>query len=83
MTEGSKKSFADGLRGYPRPLMERAEWTSLDGEWDFHIDPKALITGPQEVAWDAKILVPFSPETEASGIADARVLLRGLVPAQL
>ncbi len=51
--------------------MERAEWTSLDGEWDFHIDPKALITGPQEVAWDAKILVPFSPETEASGIADA------------
>ena len=50
--------------------MERAEWTSLDGEWDFHIDVKAAIMGPEQVAWDAKILVPFSPETEASGIAE-------------
>ena len=27
-----------GPRGYPRPQLERAAWTSLNGPWDFAID---------------------------------------------
>ena len=50
--------------------MERAEWISLNGEWDFAIDPQGLIEGPSTVLWDRRIVVPFSPETPASRIAD-------------
>lgn len=56
--------------GYPRPQLQRAEWTSLNGEWDFALDREQAIHLPTEVKWDRKIVVPFSPETEASGIAD-------------
>jgi beta-galactosidase/beta-glucuronidase len=55
---------------FPRPQMERRAWTSLNGQWDFYIDHRALLTMPQQVPWDATILVPFSPETSASGIGD-------------
>ena len=61
----------EGLeRGYPRPLLERAQWISLDGSWDFAIDPHATLERPEDVTWDRMIVVPFSPETERSGIAD-------------
>jgi beta-galactosidase/beta-glucuronidase len=50
--------------------MERKNWESLDGEWQFCNGRKACYAHPDEVEWDAKILVPFSPETEASGIND-------------
>ena len=56
--------------GYPRPQVERAEWTSLNGAWDFALDPDARWTTPGQVIWDATIQVPFSPETPASGIGD-------------
>ncbi|MGQ0764737.1 MAG: glycoside hydrolase family 2 protein [Gemmatimonadota bacterium] len=55
---------------YPRPLMRRAEWTSLDGQWSFAIDPEATWTDPGSVAWDRMIEVPFAPETLRSGVAD-------------
>ncbi len=48
--------------------MERANWTSLDGEWDFSIDAKAEVSVPMLVDWNATIVVPFSPETAASGV---------------
>ncbi len=54
--------------GYPRPQLQRADWTSLNGSWDFALDPECTWRLPQHVAWDATITVPFSPETEASGI---------------
>ena len=54
--------------GYPRPLMERPEWTNLNGTWDFAIDADAQWTSPTEVPWDRRIVVPFSPETKLSGI---------------
>jgi len=57
-------------RGYPRPELEREKWTSLDGPWDFAIDREARWSVPSQVAWDATITVPFSPETPASGIGD-------------
>jgi hypothetical protein len=58
------------LHAYPRPLLERAEWFSLNGIWDFAIDREASWNTPAEVAWNTKILVPFSPETPAGGVND-------------
>ncbi len=55
---------------YPRPMLRRAEWTSLDGVWDFALDPEARWRHPDQVTWDRQITVPFSPETPASGIDD-------------
>jgi beta-galactosidase/beta-glucuronidase len=57
-----------GTHAYPRPLLERGEWTSLNGDWEFALDPEARWTLPSHVNWDAHIEVPFSPETPASGI---------------
>jgi len=59
-----------GAHGYPRPQLERAEWVSLDGDWDFALDPEARWKLPREVEWDRKIRVPFSPETPASGVGN-------------
>ena len=61
-----------GARGYPRPQLRRAQWTSLDGTWDFAIDPEAEWHRPDEVSFDRTIEVPFAPETRASGIGDTR-----------
>ncbi len=56
-------------RAYPRPQLVRAQWQSLDGLWDFALDhPSAH--HPDEVKWNRQIVVPFAPETQASGIGD-------------
>ncbi|HVG26239.1 MAG TPA: glycoside hydrolase family 2 TIM barrel-domain containing protein [Acidobacteriaceae bacterium] len=55
---------------HPRPLRRRQSWQSLNGAWDFHIDPPARLTLPEQVEWDQRIEVPFSPETKASGVED-------------
>ena len=55
---------------HPRPQMRRKTWWSLDGEWDFCKGRGQAYRVPAEVQWESKIQVPFSPETEASGIAD-------------
>ena len=60
-----------GLPAYPRPQLRRDEWISLNGEWEFAIDPEARWSLPDEVSWDDTINVPFAPETEASGIGDS------------
>lgn len=54
--------------GYPRPHLERSEWTNLNGPWDFALDPDARWAEPPDVQWNASIQVPFSPETPASGV---------------
>ncbi len=69
MPRRPKKSLLDS-HGYPRPQLERAEWTSLNGPWDFALDPEGKWQVPGEVAWKSRIVVPFSPETPASGIGD-------------
>jgi hypothetical protein len=56
--------------GYPRPQLFRSGWVSLNGPWDFAMDCDAMIRQPEQVTWNATISVPFSPETEASGIGD-------------
>src|SRR5947209_115505 len=67
---GKKEGFLNGSHGYPRPQLERAEWYSLDGEWKFALDPEGVWKLPDDAVWNARIQVPFSPETRASGIGD-------------
>jgi beta-galactosidase/beta-glucuronidase len=55
---------------YPRPQLQRPEWISLNGTWDFAIDAEARLGGPEDVVWNSTITVPYSPETQASGVGD-------------
>jgi beta-galactosidase/beta-glucuronidase len=58
-------------RSYPRPQLERASWTSLDGSWRFLFDPDGRYRQPSDVkSWPLSIQVPFPPESKASGIGD-------------
>ena len=51
---------------YPRPIMQRESYQTLNGCWDF---TKASAK-TQEYVFDKQIKVPFSPETESSGIGN-------------
>ena len=55
---------------HPRPQLQRASWTSLDGEWAFAFDRESRLTRPREVVFDRTIRVPFAPEAPLSGIGD-------------
>ena len=55
-------------RGYPRPQLQRAIWYSLNGSWDFALDPDATWRMPRDVQWCEQIQVPFAPEAPASGV---------------
>ena len=52
------------LEEYPRPGMRRESYVCLNGFWDY------AITGSKEFPeeYDGRILVPFSPEAELSGV---------------
>src|SRR5439155_4385784 len=64
--------IGDGFHSdsYPRPTLKREWWMSLNGPWDFALDPEACWSLPEQVKWDSSILVPFAPETPASGIGN-------------
>ncbi|MDB5292667.1 MAG: Beta-galactosidase [Phycisphaerales bacterium] len=70
MKRSRKSATPHHTRGYPRPQLQRAQWTSLNGQWEFAIDPEDRVQRPDEVPWNATINVPFSPETPLSGVAD-------------
>ena len=55
---------------HPRPQMRREGYVCLNGKWDF-AKVKATETPEQ---FDHRILVPFSPETESSGLPAGFVL---------
>jgi beta-galactosidase/beta-glucuronidase len=58
---------------YPRPQVVRAAWSDLDGPWSFrHDDADAGIADgwTRGLPDGQTILVPFPPESEASGIAE-------------
>ncbi|WP_067163868.1 glycoside hydrolase family 2 protein [Microbacterium sp. TNHR37B] len=62
---------------HPRPQLTRPQWTDLSGPWGFTFDDadEGLAAGwhsPQvdTTPFDREILVPFPPESPASGIAD-------------
>ncbi len=54
---------------YPRPQLERNQWLSLDGAWDFSFDGCEL---SEQVVWTHEITVLFPPESKASGVHDER-----------
>jgi hypothetical protein len=56
--------------GYPRPQLRRERWTSLNGPWDFALDPEARWREPDDIEWTHTIQVPFAPEAPASGIGE-------------
>lgn len=66
---------------YPRPLLCREQWSSLDGAWGFaHDDADEGLAArwfdtPQIDPFTRTIEVPYPPESPASGIGD-----RGLHP---
>lgn len=68
MQEGISNLLAQSTEEHPCPQFRRALWYSLNGAWDFYIDAPGLHQEPLEIPWDRKIIVPFSPETKASGI---------------
>ena len=59
------------LPEYPRPQLVRGSYENLNGYWDYAITK----TDARPDAWEGKILVPFSPEAELSGVN--RTLLPG------
>ncbi len=61
MTDGDRPT-------HPRPQLRRKDWTCLDGEWQFALDPDARWRVPDQVEWDRTIRLPFAPETDASGV---------------
>ncbi len=57
---------------HPRPQLHRPTWLTLNGTWQFEIDQgdSGRDRGLLERELDSEILVPFAPETEASGIGN-------------
>lgn len=53
------------LSEYPRPQFERKDWLCLNGEYDYAITDENA-SAPKK--YDGKILVPFSIESELSGV---------------
>ncbi len=56
---------------HPRPTMQRETWQNLNGEWDFAFDFSN--SGKEREMYndgnfDKKIIVPFCPESDLSGI---------------
>ena len=48
---------------HPTPQMKRGDYLCLNGEWDF-----SLTTSETACEYDEKIIVPFCPESMASGL---------------
>jgi hypothetical protein len=63
---GAKVTSENALREYPRPQMERAGWTCLNGDWDYAITAVTNTPG-RPVKWDGRIRVPFALEAPLSG----------------
>jgi beta-galactosidase/beta-glucuronidase len=56
---------------YPRPQLERAQWLSLDGPWQFLFDRERRFRHPAEIpGWPLRIEVPYPPESQASGVGE-------------
>lgn len=56
---------------YPRPQLVRADWMNLNGEWEFQIDNEKCGEFKEyfnKEHLEGKIIVPFCPESELSGV---------------
>lgn len=61
-------SATNALKEYPRPQMQRNNWTNLNGLWEYAILRQAQddIKFPEK--WEGKILVPYPIESALSGV---------------
>jgi beta-galactosidase/beta-glucuronidase len=72
--ETFRASRQDG--SYPRPQLVREHWVDLGGEWSLRFDDESVGLGerwfrPEELMrFDRTIVVPFPPESAASGVGD-------------
>jgi len=58
---------------HPRPQLVRQDWVDLTGRWAFAYDDddRGIVEDwPQQPQLPLTIVVPFPPESEASGVAD-------------
>ena len=57
---------------YPRPQFVREDWLCLNGEWGFEVDQgdSGIHRGLPEPELKGRIIVPFCPESELSGIGN-------------
>lgn len=66
MTQWAKDVTPDNAWDeYPRPQLQRKDWTRLNGLWNYTITPK---DAAEPGAWAGEILVPFCPESALSGV---------------
>jgi beta-galactosidase/beta-glucuronidase len=55
---------------HPRPQLQRLDWQDLSGTWEFCFDDHVQHQHPETVSFDREILVPYAPESPASGLGD-------------
>ena len=71
---GERVTPENAWREYPRPQFVRADWTNLNGLWDYAVlserDDMETLAGPMRgpKRFDGKILVPFAIESSLSGV---------------
>ncbi|QDH81052.1 beta-galactosidase [Echinicola soli] len=51
--------------GYPRPQLQREQWTNLNGTWDYVISPRK---SGQPDHFEGEVMVPFPIESTLSGV---------------
>ncbi len=61
---------------YPRPQFVRPDWLNLNGRWEFEVDgaDTGLERGLRDRTLSGEILVPFAPESTASGVGETDFL---------
>ena len=66
MTKWAKEvTPANAWDEYPRPLLQRENWTNLNGLWNYALAAK---DAEKPGDWAGEILVPFAPESALSGV---------------
>jgi len=68
MEFASRQTIIGGLPRpeYPRPQFVRSDWLNLNGLWQFGIGKPDV--EPTKWQFDRTIVVPFAPESKASGV---------------
>ncbi len=65
-TWGEQVTAENAWTQYPRPQMQRDNWTNLNGNWDYAVTPIEQTKTPSK--WDGEILVPYCLESKLGGV---------------